>query len=85
MTIQEIKDEVSSIKKSSEELAMVLGQSNINLAKNASVISNLVMGSNTGKDATFALLAATKSLSDATSSIRQLDHACDNCISALSK
>ncbi len=84
-SVQELIQEVSSIKAASEQLVNMVGAANQSLAGQASEIAHLVQGSRTGQDAVMALGVAVRSLADAAASMRKLSHSCDECLRDLSR
>ncbi len=84
-SIQELLQEVSSIKASSEQLVTMVGEANQSLATQSSQIASLVQGSRTGQEAVMALGVAVRSLADAASSMSTLSNSCDNCLRDLSR
>lgn len=84
-SIEDLIREVSSIKVSSDELAMIVGAANMSLASQSANIAAIVRGSRTGQEAVMALSVAARGLSDAASSMKALSRTCDTCIQNLSK
>ena len=85
LSIQEILNEVSAVKQSSEKIANDVGAANIELASQSSIISSFVQGSRMGQESVMALSVASRSLADAVSSIKMLSKTCEICIAELSK
>ena len=84
-SIEDLIREVSSIKVSSDELAMIVGAANMSLASQSANIAAIVRGSRTGQEAVMALSMAARGLADAASSMKALSRTCDTCIQNLSK
>ena len=84
-SIEDLIREVSSIRVSSDDLAMVVGVANTQLASQSSNIASFVQGSRTGQEAVMALSVAARGLADAASSMKALSRTCDTCIQNLSK
>lgn len=85
ISIEELTKEVSSLKVSSEQLSGMFGMASEELNKSTMSIAALVKGSRSGQDAVSALGMATKSLRDASMTIRDLSRTCDECVVELSK
>ena len=85
LSIEELIREVSSIKLTSDELAVMVGAAGQTLSRNVVSIATLVKGSRSGQDAVTSVNIAAKSLIDAASSIKTLSRTCDECIANLSK
>ena len=85
LSIEELIREVSSIKLTSDELAVMVGAAGQTLSRNVVSIAALVKGSRSGQDAVTSVNIAAKSLIDAASSIKTLSRTCDECIANLSK
>lgn len=77
--------EVSSLKVSSEQLSFLLSAAGQELQSSTNMISTIVQGSRTGQDAVVSLGAASKSLLDASASIKTLERTCDECVAILSR
>lgn len=84
-SIQELSNEVMSIKQTSDQLAQMVGAANTSLASQSSMISNMVQGSQSGQEAVMSLSVATRSLADAASAMKALSRTCDECIANLDK
>lgn len=83
--VQEIINEINSIKESSEKLGLSVGTSNISLAEQSSKIASLLQGSHSGQEVVIALSVASRSLADAASSMKMLGRTCESCIAEISK
>lgn len=84
-SIEDLIREVSVIKVSSDDLALVVGAANQQLASQSANIAAFVRGSRTGQEAVMALSVASRGLADAASSMKALSRTCDTCIQNLSK
>lgn len=84
-SIQELSNEVMSIKQTSDQLAQMVGAANTSLASQSSMISNMVQGSQSGQEAVMSLSVAARSLADAASAMKSLSRTCDECIANLAK
>ena len=81
LSIQELVEEISSIKQQSQQLAAAVEAANQELGR----IAGLVRGSRTGQDAVSAVHSASQALAKAGVSITALDRSCDACIQNLRK
>ena len=84
-SIDELVREVSSIKVSSNDLAMLVGAANQQMAGHSANIAAIVRGSQSGEEAVMALSVAARGLANAASSMMTLSRTCDNCIRNLTK
>ena len=84
-SIQELIAEITSIKRSSDDLAVMIGMANTGLTAQSTAIAAIVQGSRTGAEAVMSLSIAARSLANAASSMKALSRACDDCLSALTK
>lgn len=84
-SIEDLIREVSSLKQSSEQLATMFSDAGQSLQDNTNAIGTLVRGSRTGQEAVASLGIASKSLLDASASIKTLSRTCDECVKQLSK
>lgn len=84
-SIQELSNEVMSIKQTSDQLAQMVGAANVSLASQSSMISNMVQGSQSGQEAVMSLSVAARSLADAALAMKALSRTCDEYIANLAK
>lgn len=85
LSIQELINEIASIKRSSEELAASVRAAGQGLNHQGTFIAELVRGSRTGQQAVSAVTTASQALEDAAASITALSRTCDHCTQNLSK
>lgn len=85
LSIQELIDEISSIKQQSQELSAVVKAANQELGRQGMVIAGLVQGSRTGQDAVRAVQITSAALKNAGVSMAELSRTCDTCIQNLKK
>ena len=85
MSVEEIVREVSSLKMSSGQLAIMFSSAGQSLQGSTNQIASIVRGSRSGQEAVAALGIATKSLLDAAASISTMERSCDDCIAQLSR
>ena len=85
LSIQELVEEISSIKQQSQQLAAAVEAANQELGRHGVQIAGLVRGSRTGQDAVSAVHSASQALAKAGMSITALDRSCDACIQNLRK
>ena len=85
LSIQELTEELSSVKQQSRPLAAAVGAAHQELGKQSAQIGGLVQGSRTGQDAVRALQSASQALANAGMSITALERSCDACIQNLRK
>ena len=84
-SIQEIVNEISAIKKSSDDLAQMVSIANSSLANQSAVIASIVKGSRTGSEAVMTLSVAARALANAASAMKALSRTCDECVNNLTK
>lgn len=85
MSIEELIQEVSGIKVSSDELSTRVSAAGTDLTNQSNVIASLVRGSRTGQEAVMALSVAARAVSIAAASMKKLSRTCDECITNLAK
>lgn len=85
VSIQELINEVSSIKRQSEQLTAVVGAANQELGRHTMAVGALVQGSRTGQNAVQALHIASRALSGAGASMAALSRTCGTYIQNLRK
>lgn len=85
LSIEELTQEISSVKQQSQQLAAAVGAANQELGRHRAQIAGLVRGSRTGEDAVRAVQSASQALAKAGMSITALDRSCDACIQNLRK
>lgn len=85
MSIQELINEVSSVKQQSEQLCAAVGAANQELGRHSMAIAGLVQGSRTGQNAVQALQIAARALAEAGTSMAALGRTCDTCVQNLRK
>ena len=85
LSIQELIEEISSVRQQSQQLAAAVGAANQELGQHSAQIAGLVQGSRTGQDALRALQLASRALADAGMSMTVLGRSCDDCVRNLRK
>ena len=85
ISYEEMIQEVSSLKVSSDQLSTMFRYACDELNQNYRHISAVVKGSHTGQEAVISLEAAIRSLQEAVVSINVLSRTCDECVSQLSR
>jgi len=85
MSIDEIIRSVAQLQLSSHQLSQMIAMSSNDLSKQAVRLQALTKGSRTGEAASRQVMAASKSLSDSTSSLIALNNAIDNFIQEVSQ
>lgn len=84
-SVQDIIQEVTSIKAGSQDLVWLLSVAGESSRVDAVNIAHLVEGSATGMEAVQAVSSAARSLFDAALSMQQLCRICDECVENLAK
>lgn len=84
-SIEQISNEVISIKTSSDELYSMVGAASQQLAGSVRQISALVRGSASGQDAVTAINVASRSLGQAATTMAGLSRTCDDVLKSLSR
>ena len=85
MSFDELIREVSSLKMSSGQLAIMFSSAGQSIQGDTNAIASIVRGSRSGQEAVVALGIATKSLLDAAASLKTMERTCDECINQLSR
>ena len=85
LSIQELINEVSSIKQSSMRLSAAVNAASQELNHQGAVIAGLVQGSRTGQEAVVVVGTATRALTDASASMAELGRTCDRCTQSLTE